>query len=132
MPVTQKAWETLFSHLIKWLSNLRRARDQRKKDSVAALREVIKVVRRTAIYMRSIREQNKRSRKEEQKLSSLWTDLGFKLNDLGLTRLAKRCEIRGAQWADPSRYDDDFMKKADASLESIERLARLTLNEIDK
>lgn len=132
MPVTQKGWEVLFSHLIKWLSNLRRAREQRKQDSVSALREVIKVSRRTAIYMRSIREDNKRSRKEEQKLSSLWTDLGFKLNDLGLGKLAKRCEIRGAQWADPGRYDDEFMKKADASLESIERLARLTLTEIEK
>lgn len=132
MPVTQKGWEVLFSHLIKWLSNLRRARDQRKKDSVAALRDVIKVVRRTAIYMRSVREHNKRSRKEEQKLSTQWTDLGFKLNDLGLSKLAKRCEIRGAQWADPDRYDEEFMKKADASLDSIEKLARLTLTEIGK
>lgn len=132
MPVSQKGWEVLFSHLIKWLSNLRRAREQRKKDSIAALRDVIKVVRRTTIYMRSVREEGKRASKEEQELSVLWTDLGFKLHDLGLHKLAKRCEIRGAQWADPSRYDEEFMKKADASLESIERLARITLNEIQK
>ncbi|MDZ7736538.1 MAG: hypothetical protein U5P41_10870 [Gammaproteobacteria bacterium] len=51
MPVTQKGWEVLFSHLIKWLFNL---------------------------------------------------------------------------------HDEEFMKKADASLESIGRLARLTLTEIEK
>lgn len=132
MPVSEKGWELLFSHLIKWLSNLRRAKEQRKKDSIAALRDVIKVVRRTAIYMRNAHEDNKRSVREEQELSVLWTDLGFKLQDLGLVRLAKRCEIRGAQWADPSRYDEEFMKKADASLDSIEKLARLTLNEINQ
>lgn len=132
MPISQKTWETLFSHLIKWLSNLRRAKEQRKKDSIDALRDVIKVVRRTTIYMRSVREEGRRSTEEEQALSLLWTDLGFKLQDLGLHKLAKRCEIRGAQWADPGRYDEDFMGKADASLESIERLARITLNEISK
>lgn len=132
MPVSEKGWELLFSHLIKWLSNLRRAKEQRKKDSITALRDVIKVVRRTAIYMRSAPEDNKRLVKEEQELSVLWTDLSFKLQDLGLVKLAKRCEIRGAQWAHPSRYDEEFMKKADASLESVEKLARLTLNEINQ
>lgn len=130
--ITQKGWETLFSHLIKWLANLRRARQKRKQESIAALRDVIKVIRRTSVYLRSAQETNKRSNREELELSLQWTDLGFKLEDLGLTKLAKRCEIRGAQWADPSRYDGEFIKKADVSLESIEKLARMTLNEITR
>lgn len=132
MPVTQKGWEVLFTHLVRWLANLRRARQQRKQESIAALRDVIKVVRRTTVYMRHVRERNKRSVKQEQALSALWTDLGFRLKDLGLHKLAKRCEIRGAQWADPARYDDTFLKRADISLETIERLARQTLNEIER
>lgn len=130
MPITQQGWEILFSHLIKWLSNLRRARQKRKQESIAALRDVIKVIRRTTVYLRGAQQNNRRSDQEELELSLQWTELGFKLEDLGLTKLAKRCEIRGAQWADPSRYDEEFIRKADVSLESIEKLAWTTLNEI--
>lgn len=68
----------------------------------------------------------------ERHLAVLWTELGFKLEDLGIAKLAKRCQIKGMHWADPSHYDDLFIARADVSLERMERLARAILGEAGK
>lgn len=121
----------LLGHLIRWLSNLRRAGEQRKRQSVTALRDVILAVRETTVYLRTVHETGRKNLTTEKELARLWTELAFQMEDLGLGKLAKRCDISGQQWADPKRFNEDFLNKADVSLESIERLARLTLREIN-
>ena len=53
----------------------------------------------------------------------LWTNLGFKLDELKLASLARKCQISGKHWSDPEHYSQEFLHKADVSLESIEKLA---------
>ena len=80
-------WLALLSHIKKWLSNLSRASDARKQESKAALREVIKAVRQTTVYVRGLNEGEKKSVHREGELSLLWTELSFRLEDLGLHKL---------------------------------------------
>jgi hypothetical protein len=119
----------LLGHVARWLANLRRAGDARKRESVAALRDVIVAVRRTSAYLRT--RGDAPSLEVEQALSETWTRLGFRLRDLGVEALAKRCDVSGRHWADPASLDADFLEKADVSLASIERLALLLLQEHD-
>lgn len=124
-------WE-LFKHLRSWLSNLSRAGQARRKASVTALRNVIIAARETQVYMRQLEETQTPHHASESRLATLWTQLGFELSDLGLNKLAKRCHITGKNWADPAFYDEDFLQKADVSLEQMEKLAQQILLHMDK
>ena len=122
---------SLFRHGLQWLGNLRRAKRARLEESVEALRQVITAARETAVYLRQVKEAGKPDHSVERHLTILWTRLGFTLQDLGIMKLAKRCQVTGMRWADPSRFDKDFLDKADVSLERMERLARAILAEIE-
>lgn len=122
---------TILSHVKKWVTNLLRARTERKRQSKKALRAVIEAVRETKIYLRGLREGEEKSIKEEKKLSKLWTDLSFELKDLGLTKLADRCNIKGSYWADPTEFDKDFLDSAGNRLEDIEQLAEASLEALE-
>ena len=128
--LTAGEWLSLITHAKKWVSNLRRAGRQRKLESRAALRDVIVAVRKTTIYTRSLKEGGAKSLEQERELSLLWTELSFKLEDLGIGKLAKRCRIKGMYWADPASMDSEFLEKAGIGLSDIERLARLSLQEL--
>jgi hypothetical protein len=123
-------WE-LFRHLGRWLSNLKRAGSERQLQSIASLRAVVIAARHTQTYVRKLRDTAKQDHREEAKLSAMWTELSFRLSDLELTRLAKRCDIRGRYWADPAQFDGDFLSKADVGLERMEQLARQLISEIE-
>ena len=123
-------WE-LFRHLGRWLTNLKRAGSERQQQSIAALRAVVIAARHTNTYVRQLRDTAKQDHREEARLSAMWTELGFRLSDLKLEKLAKRCDISGRYWADPAHLDDDFLEKADVGLERMEQLARQLLAGID-
>ncbi len=131
MTLTAKEWLELLTHLKKWVSNLRRAGKQRKLESKTALRNVIKAVRKTTIYTRNLQQHKTIALQQESELSLLWTELSFQLEDLGLTKLAKRCHITGIYWSDPSQLDNDFLDKAEVGLADIERLAKVNLMELN-
>lgn len=116
-------WD-IFKHIRRWLANLNRAGQQRKQQSVNALRQVILTARETSVYLRQISETGQADHKTEAELARLWTQLGFELDDLGLNNLAKRCHISGKHWSDPDFYSAQFLDKADISLESMESLAK--------
>jgi hypothetical protein len=122
---------TLLRHLGSWLGNLSRARQQRKRESIEALRAVVVAARHTQAYLRQLDDTGQQNHAIEANLAGLWTELGFRLNDLGLTKLAKRCDIRGRYWADPNILDADFLLRADIGLERMEQLARQLLAEIE-
>lgn len=122
---------TLLTHIVRWLANLGRANAARKQASIAAVREVILVARRTATYLRHVEQTGQQDVKQEQDLAERWTRLGFAMQDLGLSKLAKRCDIRGRAWADPAQFTPEFIEKADVSLESIERLAAQALRDVN-
>ena len=124
-------WE-LIKHLKQWLTNLNRASSARQRRSIEALRAVVIAARHTQAYVRLLNDTTNQDHKQEAKLSEMWTELGFKLTDLGLSKLAKRCDIKGRYWADPNRFDNEFLQKADVGLERMEQLARQMLAQIER
>jgi len=124
-------WE-LTKHLSKWLVNLRRAGDKRKLQSIDALRKVIIAARKTRAYLRQLDETGKQSHSKEANLSATWTSLSFKLEDLGLKKLAKRCDVKGRYWADPNQFEESYLEKADIALDRMEQLARQMVAEIER
>lgn len=124
-------WD-IFKHVRSWLANLDRANKSRKQQSITALRGVVVAARETAVYLRQIKESGKHHHHTEAHLSVLWTELGFALEDLGIHKLAKRCQIKGKHWSNPKQYDDEFIAKADVSLERMERMALEILQEVAK
>jgi len=123
-------WE-FAKHAGSWLTNLKRAKDERKKESVAALRKVVIAARQTSVYMRQLKDTGERSHQIESELSIHWTELGFALEDLGIPKLAKRCRIKGRHWAAPEKTDLQYLEKADVGLEKMEQLANEVLREIN-
>ncbi len=121
----------LFRHLRAWLSNLQRAGVARKRESIDALRAVVIAARHTQVYLRKLSVDGSQDHREEAKLAGMWTELGFRLGDLHLTRLAKRCDINGRYWADPEQFDAEFLHKADVGLQRMEQLARQMIAEIE-
>lgn len=119
-------WD-LIKNASSWLVNLRRANHTRQQASVNALRKVVIAARKTAVYMRQLDDTQQRHYPTEIELATLWTELSFALDDLKVTKLAKRCLINGKQWADPKKMDNDFLAKADAGLDRIEQLANQLL-----
>ena len=126
---TPTLWE-LLKHAAAWLTNLNRASKARKAESRAAVRQIITAAQETAVYVRSLNETGKPSHNSEARISRLWTELSFQLEDLGIEKLAKRCRIKGRYWSNPSHYDSDFLEKADISLVRMERLSREILADI--
>lgn len=124
-------WEIL-KHARSWLANLDRAGKERKEQSVRAVRDVITASRETAVYIRQMKETGNRCHDTEARLSVLWTELGFALQDIGINKLAKRCQIKGKHWANPNHYDQDFLQKADISLDKMEKLANEILIQINR
>lgn len=130
--LTTKVLGDLFNHGYKWLINLRRAKTERKQESINALRRVVTASRETAVYIRQLNDNGNRNHDTERHLSSLWTELGFALEDLGISKLARRCQMKGKHWSDPGHYDEDFLDKADLSLDKMEKLAHELLAEINR
>lgn len=115
-------WD-LFKHVCRWLVNLRRAGDARQRASIDAARATVGAARETAVYLRQMHDTGQRNHATERQLTRQWTELGFQLEDLGLSKLAKRCQITAKHWSNPQHYDEDFLDKADVSVDRMERLA---------
>jgi len=128
--VTSVSLWSLVKHASQWLINLGRAGDKRKKESIHALRSVVRATRKTSVYLRQLRDTGQRDHKAEENISMQWTDLGFALQDLKLNELAKRCEIKGKYWADPESMVGETLEKADIGFEKMEQLAQDLLDEI--
>lgn len=124
-------WD-IFKHGRSWLANLQRAGDARKQQSIKALRDIILASRETAVYIRKMNDTTTRDHDTERHLALLWTELGFALKDLGIDKLAKRCQISGKQWSNPHHYDEDFIAKADISLDRMEQMAQQILHDINR
>lgn len=132
MPVvSEEALWGLFKHAFSWLTNLSRAGEKRKSESIRALRAVIQASRQTAIYVSHLEGGGARDRQDEMRISLDWTSLGFRLKDLSLTSLSKRCDIKGKYWSDRTHYDKDFLSKADVALGQMELLAREMLHQME-
>jgi len=130
-PISDISLWQLLKHLSQWLGNLSRAKQQRQRESIEALRAVVLAARHTQAYLRQLEDTGNQDHATEAKLAGLWTELGFRLIDLGLSKLAKRCDIRGRYWANPNNLDADFLQRADIGLERMEQLARQLLAEVE-
>jgi hypothetical protein len=114
----------LLTHAYRWLVNLRRASRGRRQASVRALQQLVKVARQTAVYLRHKEQDGKPDPQLEMALCDAWGDLSFRLKELGLTALAKKCDVRSRLWAWPDTYDSDYVRKAAVQLDTIEKEAR--------
>lgn len=121
----------LTTHLLKWISNLKRAGRRRKLESRACLERVVLAVRKTSIYCRSLDEGQSVNHHIEAEISMEWTSLAFELDRLKLTNLAKKCRVKGWYWENQGRFDAVFLSKAQISFEHVERQAYQLLREID-
>lgn len=124
----ENLWD-LLKHVKSWLINLERAGEARKKESVEALRAVLSAVRETESYLRRLRTKG-REQNIEDKLALLWTELSYKLTDIGLDKLAKKCFMKGKYWADRDKYTDAYFERYGVSLELIEHIVLRQLNSI--
>jgi hypothetical protein len=84
------------------------------------------------VYMRGLGNSAERNYATENELSLLWTNLSFRLADLGLSALAKKCDIKGRHWANPGQFDDEYLDRADVKLETMEKTALLILQQLEK
>jgi hypothetical protein len=115
--------KTLATHVATWLRNLARARSARQQESLQAINHVIAALRMTQAYSRGLKEGHK-NHSTEGEIAAQWTRLAHELERLGLMALAKKCDITGRYWADPSQLDEVFLKQAKTDLASVEKLAR--------
>lgn len=131
----------IVTHVKMWVVNLKRAKKERKDQSIEALQAVILAVRETIFYLSEIRDKGERSRETEHELTKLWTELSFKVAKLKLDKLRDQCNSLGRYWSDPAVYSlDKFQndlkeKKKDfetlrGRLEDIEGIAQETLQEL--
>jgi hypothetical protein len=111
------------THVATWLRNLSRAKAARKEESLWALNKVIAALRMTQAYSRGL-SQGIRNHSTEADIAAKWTELGYELEKLGLGSLAKKCDIKGRYWADPTQFDREFLDQAKTDLASVEKLAR--------
>lgn len=128
-PITQIAVSALLKHVLSWLTNLKRAGEARKRESLNALNKVIVAVRKTSVYSRD-RETGGADLTIEAELAVLWTELSFELQTLGLTKLAKKCDVKGRYWAAPESFTKEWLAQAEIGLETVEQLARRIKAEI--
>ena len=137
MELSASEWLTIIRHVKQWLSNLGRAGKERKQQSKKALRAVILAVRETESYVTDLNQGAQQNKSTEREIANLWTTLAFELEDLGISRLAKACRIKGKYWSTRKRdgssaFTEDFLTKAGTRLSDIERSARLALRQISK
>ena len=111
------------THVATWLRNLSRAKSARQQESLRAINQVIAALRMTQAYSRGLQEGHQNHTTEGQ-IAVLWTELAHELERLGLLALAKKCDIAGRYWADPSQLDPEFLRQAKTDLASVEQLAR--------
>lgn len=111
------------AHLATWLRNLSRAKAARKQESLRALNKVIAALRMTQAYTRGL-SQGERNHSTEAEIALRWTELAFELEQLGLMALAKKCDIKGRYWADPTQFEPGFLDQARTDLASVETQAR--------
>ena len=135
MPVLELSaseWLTIITHVKKWVTNLLRAKEKRKRESKDALRAIIRAAQETWLYLRDLRQGGSKSIDKEGSLSLLWTELSFKLDDIGLKSLSERCSMMGRYWADPALFDDESLNTAQDRMFNIEHIAQEGLDEIEK
>lgn len=129
--VTATLLNGLLGHLRRWLANLARARPSRREQSVEALRNVVRAARETAVYVRQLKATERPDHERERILSLRWTDLAFELRRLGMEALAKRCDIKGREWADPEQFEAEFLARAGVRLDELEKQARVLLRRVE-
>lgn len=111
------------SHVTKWLVNLKRANRERQEQSLRAVNMVTSLARRTRAYSRGI-AAGQQNYSTEADLAASWSDVSFELELLGLSVLAKKCDLKSRYWADPQQFFSGSLAEADISFETVERLAR--------
>lgn len=121
--VVVKNGAALAGHIAKWLANLNRAKEDRKRQSLLAVNKVVVLVRKTMVYSRALKQGSK-DFNVESNLATEWSELAFELSNLKLDALAKKCDLKGRYWADPEGFSKDFLFEADISFQTVDRLAR--------
>lgn len=125
-PASASSLLSLGKFLVQWLESLSRASAERKAGCIDALDRVIAATRETQRYCTE-RDRGRVDPQKEGQLASMWTDLSFELERVGVKKLAKRCDVKGRYWGargSPEKFSKEWLNQADITLESVARLAR--------
>lgn len=115
--------KSVATHILKWLTNLNRAKKERKRESLKAVNKVVSLIRKTTAYSRGLRV-GQQDFGMEAMLAEDWSDLAHALSELKLIALAKKCDLNGRYWADSSQFTPEFLLQADISFDTIEKITR--------
>ncbi len=122
-------WEVA-KHLKTWVTNLKRARDSRKKESIEALRQVVVSSRGMRIYINEWSE-GVRHYSSEIALSEEWTKLSYLLKDLDLKDLANKCDELAVKLTKIDSTNNETVEKTREALVNIEDRAKEILDEVE-
>jgi hypothetical protein len=123
---------SLSKFLLQWLQGLSHASEARKVRCIDAIDRVIAATRETQRYCTERDRAEVDSQKEGQ-LASMWTDLSFELERVGVKKLAKRCDVKGRYWGargSQEKFSEEWLNQADITLEAVAQLARRIKAEI--
>ena len=121
--------KALATHILKWLTNLNRAKRERQRESLKAVNKVVSLIRKTSAYSRGLR-LGQQDFSAEAELAEDWSDLAHTLDELGLTALAKKCDLSGRYWADSTQFTPAFLSEADIGFQTMEKMARKLATQI--
>lgn len=127
--ISKNKYYEMIEGVFEWLKSLDSTSEKKRKDSVDALRSVVLAIRETSNYLNSKDTNNYII---EKKLSNSWTELSFKLKDLDMSMLAKKCFLKGKYWSNPEDYNSKNISQSVISLDMMEHLATKQLKAIEK
>lgn len=116
--------------LTRWLGSLQSARQERRMESVPALRQIFIAAKETAEYLAEVQASGKADAKIEARLARGWTKLSHLMGNMGNAGLAKRCLVKGGLWADASTLSAEYITQASTALREVEKLAESTLAQL--
>jgi len=117
---------SLSKFAIQWLQGLSRPSETGKTQCINALHRVIAATRETQRYCTS-RDNGRADPHKEGQLASTWIDLSFRLERVGMNKLAKRGDVKGRyRGARGSRdtFSEKRLNQAGITLKSIAQPAR--------
>lgn len=94
-----------------------------REPSDAAVGAIVRAVNATTAYIADAAERQERERATERQLIELWQSAALALRSED-PALARRLQIKAEYWANPARWTDADIARAEIYLDDITRIAR--------
>jgi hypothetical protein len=108
----------LLADLRKWIQQARARKQLRDERGQRAVEAILRAVNETTVYIAAQARGDRVSRNREAELSRNWTSAAAALHGID-DDLARRCEMKGAFWANPESWSQDDLTKARILLKQV-------------